>query len=831
MKIVNRAVRWFKLGDAGTPAARALVIEQFKSLARQFPTLFLFIIVDTLSIVYALPASVPWSLRSAVPSGMVILSLIRLAHWLKLKTATPSAEAAFKQLRKTRMLVAVLNLAFSAWALALFEVVDDDLRMMVSLLVFMAAVGSAYCLGSFPSAARFTLLISALPISLRLLASGNTTLVCVGINLCLLLLLLVRMLNIYYSGFVKLVASRARLVAERERSRNAEIAARDEQAKTRQIAARFDTALNNMSQGLCFFDGQRRLIVCNRRYIDMYGLPPDSVQAGTTLREIVDLRFAAGSFPKMTKDEYLAWRDNVAVSDKPSDTVVHLNNGRVFEIRHRPMRDRGWVATHEDVTERYLAQQALADAKAAAERAGREARIAHARLVDALDAIPEGLAVFDDQDRYVLWNRQYANIYTDTRDVLAPGKTFEQTVRAGLARGQYPEAKGREVEWLEERLARHALPQSTHEQQLPGDRWLRIEERRTTDGGRIGVRVDITDLKRREASFRLLFEANPLPMWVVDVESLTFVAANDAACRRYGYSREAFLAMTADELRRPEERERLREEYRATNGEYGNGTIRQHVTADGTMIDVAVETRPLIYNGRSARVAVAFDMTERLRAEGELRQTREFLDTVIESVPVTIFVKDVREQRYVLSNQAAARYLGISAGELIGKTAHEMFSKESADRIAAHDRQVLESRQPSVINELPMDTPGNGRRIVNWTSLLIPDRHGAPQYIMRVVEDVTDRKQAEQPTWRATIPSPTSPIAAPSMSILPKPSIGADRPATPSRCCASISTVSRRSTICSGIRSATRCCARRRGACARRRRARSWRGSVATSSC
>ena len=62
----------------------------------------------------------------------------------------------------------------------------------------------------------------------------------------------------------------------------------------------------------------------------------------------------------------------------------------------------------------------------------------------------------------------------------------------------------------------HALPRYSHEQHLPGDRWVRVEERRTADGGSIGVRIDITDLKRREASFRLLFEENPLPMWVAE---------------------------------------------------------------------------------------------------------------------------------------------------------------------------------------------------------------------------------------------------------------------------------------------------------------------------
>ena len=113
----------------------------------------------------------------------------------------------------------------------------------------------------------------------------------------------------------------------------------------------FDTAINNMSQGLCFFDAAHRLIVCNDRYVEMYDLPPDRVGPGTSLTEIVDMRFEAGSFPAMTREEYLHWRNNVAISAKPTESIVELRNGRTFRIRHRPMPDLGWVATHEDITE------------------------------------------------------------------------------------------------------------------------------------------------------------------------------------------------------------------------------------------------------------------------------------------------------------------------------------------------------------------------------------------------------------------------------------------------------------------------------------------------
>jgi diguanylate cyclase (GGDEF)-like protein len=122
----------------------------------------------------------------------------------------------------------------------------------------------------------------------------------------------------------------------------------EENSRVRNL--QFDTAINNMSQGLCFFDANHRLIVCNDRYIDMYDLAHDRVDPGTPLAEIVDMRFEAGSFPEMTRDEYLRWRANVAISHEPTDSIVELRNGKTFKIRHRPMPDGGWVATHEDIT-------------------------------------------------------------------------------------------------------------------------------------------------------------------------------------------------------------------------------------------------------------------------------------------------------------------------------------------------------------------------------------------------------------------------------------------------------------------------------------------------
>jgi diguanylate cyclase (GGDEF)-like protein len=134
----------------------------------------------------------------------------------------------------------------------------------------------------------------------------------------------------------------------------------------------FGVAINNMIEGFCFFDKEQRLLICNDRFVEMYGLQPGSVYPGITLQEIMKLRYEAGSFPAMTLDEYYSSRNKVALGNAPSDTEVELTNGKIFEIHHRPMPDGGWVATHEDITQRRRV----------------EARIAHLAHHDALTDLP-----------------------------------------------------------------------------------------------------------------------------------------------------------------------------------------------------------------------------------------------------------------------------------------------------------------------------------------------------------------------------------------------------------------------------------------------------------
>jgi diguanylate cyclase (GGDEF)-like protein/PAS domain S-box-containing protein len=253
--------------------------------------------------------------------------------------------------------------------------------------------------------------------------------------------------------------------------------------------------------------------------------------------------------------------------------------------------------------------------RAEAEAAIADARKSHERLREAIELLPQGIVFLDAEGRYILWNKKYAEIYSRSSDQFKPGARLQDTIRIGVQRGDYPEAVGREEEWITERIARLYQPGGRHEQTLADGRCILIEERLTGDGGIIGLRVDITELKQREASFRLLFDSNPVPMIVCALDDERILGVNDAAVEHYGYSRVEFERLTirsvqAFESEPPWAGGRSSDELAARTW--------KHVRADGTLIDLAIYSRQLVYREQPAVLLALMDITERKRAEARL---------------------------------------------------------------------------------------------------------------------------------------------------------------------------------------------------------------------
>ena len=260
---------------------------------------------------------------------------------------------------------------------------------------------------------------------------------------------------------------------------------------------------------------------------------------------------------------------------------------------------------------------ALVRMRAEAQAATAQAQQAHARLREAIDILPHGLVFLDAEGRYILWNQKYADIYKRTADLFKPGVKLADTLRVGVERGDYPEAIGHEEEWIKERVAKLFNPSKAHEQHLSDGRCILIEERRTTDGGVIGLRVDITELKQREESFRLLFEGNPVPMIVYDRDRHTILSVNEAAMSHYGYTRQQFLCMNLRHIHDCDTYEELKQIDHGSIEGY-SGRTWKHIKADANQIDVAIYARAITHGNVPAVLIACIDITERKEAEARV---------------------------------------------------------------------------------------------------------------------------------------------------------------------------------------------------------------------
>jgi len=198
-----------------------------------------------------------------------------------------------------------------------------------------------------------------------------------------------------------------------------------------------------------------------------------------------------------------------------------MADGSWRRITESRLPDGGILAFSIDITEQVHKSEDLDDALRALEAAS-------TRLRDAIEALPEGFALYDPDDRLVACNEHYREIYPAKAEAITLGARFEDLLRIGIARGQYPQAEGREEAWIAERLHRHRNPGPPLIQELPGDRWLRIDERRTRDGGVAGVRTDVTEMVRRERALTelnaRLDEANLRLELLSDTDGLTALA-------------------------------------------------------------------------------------------------------------------------------------------------------------------------------------------------------------------------------------------------------------------------------------------------------------------
>lgn len=244
-------------------------------------------------------------------------------------------------------------------------------------------------------------------------------------------------------------------------------------------------------------------------------------------------------------------------------------------------------------------------------------------------------------------------------------------------------------------------------------------------------------------SYQLLFEANPQPMWVYDLQTLRFLAVNDAALRHYGYARAEFLKLTIEQIRPPEDVAKLRALLSGRRFGFNSSMGWRHLKKNGEIIEVTVTSHPLDFGGREAVLALATDVTAQRRLEREAAEREERLRVIFEQANVGISRTDLFG-RWLDVNDRVCEILGYRREELLGRTVQEFV--HPADRAAYLDldRRARDREIARFALELRFRRKSG---TAGWTHLsfkLVLNAAGEPDYFVGILADISRRKEGEK---------------------------------------------------------------------------------------
>lgn len=334
----------------------------------------------------------------------------------------------------------------------------------------------------------------------------------------------------------------------------------------------------------------------------------------------------------------------------------------------------------------------------------RETDSDYRQLLAALQHIPVGFILYDREDRLVLCNNFFRRLYPQVAPLLVPGTKFE-VVEGEIARlGLVSDAKDRVEEWLAERLRDRTGVRRRLVRALSDGRWILINEIRTPTGDTVSVHQDITVPKQREVALRrseqlfsMAFHHSPGMTAIAEVEDGTLIDVNEKWLKTYGWSHDhvigksvLVLGIWAD----PGDRERF------VAGLKAEGRVRdqesQHRTKDGTLLDVVMSGEIIELDGKPRMLVVGHDVTDRKRAELEVRRSEARFSGILNIAPEAIIAVDAG-YRITLFSDGAERTFGYRSGEVMGRSLGMLIPDHLRDSHRCHVRNFEDGVESSRI--------------------------------------------------------------------------------------------------------------------------------------
>jgi two-component system cell cycle sensor histidine kinase/response regulator CckA len=249
-------------------------------------------------------------------------------------------------------------------------------------------------------------------------------------------------------------------------------------------------------------------------------------------------------------------------------------------------------------------------------------------------------------------------------------------------------------------------------------------------------------LKETEEKYRILFVNNPHPMWVVDVESAGILDVNDAAIQKYGFTREEFLTKTIADIRAPEEIPMIEVDRAHFKQHRTLSRELMHRTRDGRIFPASATAREITVNGKRAVIVLAEDISERRKAEEELRKSQQMLQLHLQQTPLA-FIEWDADGRIIDWNNAAQRIFGYTKEEAMGKTAELLATPAFLPQVAEIQKQLIAGKGGT------HGTNPNLRKdkktiICDWYNTVIANAGGDVLGMASLVQDVTEQRNLEE---------------------------------------------------------------------------------------
>ena len=263
-----------------------------------------------------------------------------------------------------------------------------------------------------------------------------------------------------------------------------------------------------------------------------------------------------------------------------------------------------------------------------------------------------------------------------------------------------------------------------------------------------GVIRDVTDRRRAELAlqkqneeYRLLFEANPCPMYLCDEKTLAFVAVNRAAIDKYGYTYEEFLQRTIWDIRPAQDIPRLQSYLATQEDRHAAAGVWQHQKKDGTVIDVEVNWHKLDFAGRPAYLVMAHDVTEKRQADSALLESEERYRELFENANDIIYTIDLAGN-FTSLNRTGELLTGYSQAEALQMNISQVVAPDHLEMVRSNLTRKIEANEASTVYEADIITKSGDRLQLELSSRLVV-RDGKPVGVQGVARDITERKQVE----------------------------------------------------------------------------------------